>query len=116
MSDLGTRSNGRFGSSGIRLFGSQLDRTRGSTPQNDHVMPSMHGTSNSFYPRADQFGVPFQDEYSGSSMGFESRLGFGQLHPCSNRSSIGSDPCPSPYACREGIGPSRTARGGLHAP
>lgn len=114
MSELVARSSGTSASSssGIRLFGSQLDQTRGSTPQNDHIMPSMHDPS-IFSPRTDQFGVELRssnltsvdlslpDEHGGPSMGFESRLGYAQLHPCTNRSSIGSDPCPSPYACRE---------------
>nr|XP_043619021.1 uncharacterized protein LOC122590910 [Erigeron canadensis] len=130
MSDLVARSSGTSAassSSGIRLFGSQLDQTRVSTPQNAHIMPSMHDTS-IISPRMDQFGVQLQssnfatmdmslqDEHGGSGMGFESRLGFPQLHPCTNRSSIGSDPCPSPYACRDVIGPSRTSQGGLQAP
>ncbi|KAI3509254.1 hypothetical protein L1887_24392 [Cichorium endivia] len=98
--------------SGIRLFGSQLDQARVLTPQReDHDL--------------DQFAcadVALESDRGGSGMGtgtgtgFDSRLGYGQLHPCTNRSSIGSDAVPSPYACREVVGPSRTSQGGFHAP
>ncbi|KVI11021.1 Zinc finger, FYVE/PHD-type [Cynara cardunculus var. scolymus] len=146
MSDLVARSSRTPpSSSGIRLFGSQLDQARDSTPQRnvhphasfngreDHVMSSMHDI-NLLSPRVDQFGVQVQDsslpavdvslqaEHSGSGMAFDSRLGFAQLHPCTNRSSIGSDASLSPYACREvshfnlAIGSSRTSGGGFHAP
>ncbi|XP_023772512.1 uncharacterized protein LOC111921162 [Lactuca sativa] len=99
MNDLVNRNGGRTSSSsasGIRLFGSQLDQPQ--SQRDNHV-----GVG------AD---VSLEGEHGGPGLGlgFDSRLGFGQLHPCTNRSSIASD------ACREVVGPSRTSQGGFHAP
>ncbi|CAI9294156.1 unnamed protein product [Lactuca saligna] len=99
--DFVNRNGGRSSSSssGIRLFGSQLDQPQ--SQRDGHV-----GVG------AD---VSLEGEHGGPGLGlgFDSRLGFGQLHPCANRSSIGSDATPS---CREVVGPSRTSQGGFHAP
>ncbi|KAI7732817.1 hypothetical protein M8C21_014063 [Ambrosia artemisiifolia] len=57
MNDLVGRPSGpSASSSGIRLFGSQLDQARVSVSQNDHIFSSMHEPSN-FYSRTDQFPV-----------------------------------------------------------
>ncbi|KAI3810467.1 hypothetical protein L1987_20081 [Smallanthus sonchifolius] len=61
MNDLIGRSSGTSAStSGIRLFGSQLDQARVSVSQNDHIFSSMHDPS-TFYPRSDQFSVQVQN-------------------------------------------------------
>ncbi|PSS03054.1 PHD and RING finger domain-containing protein [Actinidia chinensis var. chinensis] len=52
---------------------------------------------------------------SGINSGINTRLGYEQLHPCSNRSSIADDSM-SPYGYREATVPSRTSRGTLHTP
>ncbi|MFS7946241.1 putative chromatin regulator PHD family [Helianthus anomalus] len=83
VSDLVGRSSGTStSSSGVRLFGTQLD----------HIFPSQ----NSDLARVD---VSLQDEHGGfgmgmgMGMGFDSRLEYAQLHPCTNRSNMMVDAC-----------------------
>ncbi|KAA8536782.1 hypothetical protein F0562_029260 [Nyssa sinensis] len=55
-------------------------------------------------------------EPPGTNMGFNSRLGYEQLHPCSSRSNIGSDSSMSPRIYREATVPSRTVQGSPRTP
>nr|GEY64324.1 sarcoplasmic reticulum histidine-rich calcium-binding protein-like [Tanacetum cinerariifolium] len=116
-------------SSGVRLFGSQLEQRvaqpyasfNGRENHNNDFMSSIHDID-FFSSRADQFSVEVQNsnlasldmslqgENGASGMAFDSRAGYPQFHPCTNRVNITTDPC------REVIGPSRTSQGGFHAP
>ncbi|PWA66986.1 Zinc finger, FYVE/PHD-type [Artemisia annua] len=99
-------------SSGVRLFGSQLEQ-RVAQPQaffnrrenhNNDIMSSIHDVD-FFSSRADQFSVEvqnsnlasldmsFQGENGASGMAFDSRTGYPQLHPCTNRANITTDAC-----------------------
>ena len=97
-------------SSGVRLFGSQLEQRVGQPHSsfnrreghNNDIMSSIHDVD-FFSTRADQFSVEvqnsnlasldmsFQGENGVSGMAFDSRTGYPQLHPCTNRANITTD-------------------------